>query len=121
MADVALQLTARYVATKRRAYSTEVVTTDGGAEHRNARWSASLSEWDVTIPACKRSSADYLALIALFEATLGSLRSFTFHDKVACLDFEVRFVDDEINVTPVGNLVEASFAVRQVRLSGDSP
>lgn len=121
MADVTQQLTDRYSAVKHDAYSTEVVTTDGGEEFRNARWAAPLATWDVVIPFCSRSSTHYSAVVALFAATLGSLRTFTFHDKVACADYEVRLVDDTLSFTPNGNLVQIEFSVKEVRASGDSP
>lgn len=116
MADVSEQLTAgKYSAVKRPAYSTEVVRTDGGREQRNARWAAKLSAWDVVIPWCSRSSTQYLAVVALFDATLGSLRTFTFHDTVACADVEARFLDDELTITPDGNLVQVSFSITEDR------
>lgn len=116
MADVSEQIAAgRYIATKRDAYSTEVVRTDGGGEHRNARWAAPLAEWDVSIPLCKRNSAEYLAAVALFDAIKGSWKSFTFHDPVACADVEVRLLDDTLSITPQGNLVAIDFAVREER------
>lgn len=121
MPDVALQLTSgRYTAVKNDLWSTEVVQTDGGSEHRNQRWSAPLSEWDVTIPFCKRSSTEYLAALALFAATKGSFYTFTFHDPVACEDVLVRFVDDALRFSANGNLVQIDFTVREVR-AGDSP
>lgn len=115
MADVTEQLAAGYVAVKRPAYSTEVVRTDGGATQRNSRWADPLSSWDVTIPFCRRDSAKYLAAVALFDATLGSGLSFTFHDPVACEDVEAFIVDDTLSITPNGNLVQIEFAVEEKR------
>src|ERR1051325_2156847 len=81
VADVGEQLVlGSYRAVKRPAYSTEVVRTDGGNAHHNSRWSDPVSRWDVTIPDCKRSAPQYLAVVALFDAVLGSGLTFTFHD-----------------------------------------
>ena len=116
MADVLATLVAgSYIATKRPAYATEVVRTDGGSTFRNSRWSAPLSQWDVTIPVCKRSSPQYLAAIALFDACLGSGLTFSFHDPVACADVEAVILDDTLTITPTGNLVEVAFAVEEFR------
>lgn len=120
MADVANQLADGYLAVKREVWSTEVVTTDGGGEHRNQRWSAPLAEWDVTVPFCKRSSSAYVAATALIFATKGSLRTFTFHDPIECEDVEVRILDDTMAFVTNGNLVQIEFSVRQIR-SGNSP
>jgi hypothetical protein len=123
MADVTERLTSRIEAgaVKANAYSTEVVRTDGGAEHRNARWGAPLAEWDITIPPSRRNSADYAAAVALFAATLGSLRSFNFHDVETCGDVEVRIKDDSIVFTGVGNMATISLTLVEVRSNGDSP
>lgn len=116
MADLTEQLLAgKYTATKRDKYSTEVVQTDSGATFRNSRWSAPLAQWDVTVPWCRRNSAQYLAAVALFDAALGSGKSFWFHDPVACADLEAVIVDDTLSVTPDGNLVQLDFVVEQVR------
>jgi uncharacterized protein (TIGR02217 family) len=116
MADVLLTLVSgTYSAVKRPLYSTEVVKTDGGATHRNARWSQPLPTWDVTTKWMKRTSPEFLALLALFEATKGSHLSFSFHDTVECEDVDVFFVDDVLDITPNGNLVQASFTLEAER------
>jgi uncharacterized protein (TIGR02217 family) len=116
MADVSEQLAPGYIAVKRLAYRTEVVPTDGGRKQRNSRWSAKLAQWDVTIPRCRRSSAAYTAVIALFDATLGSGLSFTFHDPVDCVDVECFILEDSLVITPLGNnLVEVEFSVEEKR------
>lgn len=122
MADVSEQLLAgHYLASKRPAYSTEVVRTDGGGAHHNSRWANPLSQWDVTIPVCKRTSAQYLAAIALFDAAKGSGATFIFHDPVACADVECWILDDTLTITPNGNLVQIEFSVEEYRASGNSP
>lgn len=117
MADVTERLTTRVEsgATKRLAYSTEVVRTDGGNEFRNQRWSAPLAEWDILIPPCKRNSADYTAALALFAATKGSFKTFDFHDVETCADVEVRIKDDTIEITGVGNLAQIAMTLVEVR------
>ena len=122
MADSSLQLVAgTYKATRRPFYSTEVVRTDGGGRHGNSRWANRLAQWDVTIPFCKRNSAAFLAVEALFDDVLGSGRTFIFHDTVGCVDVEVVILDDTLDETPEGNLVQVNFAVEQARNDGDSP
>lgn len=117
MADVTERLTTRIEASavKRNAYSTEVVRTDGGAEHRNQRWSTPLAEWDITIPPSKRNSADYAAAVALFAAVKGSLLTFSFHDVETCADVEVRIKDDTITFSGVGNLASIDLTLTEVR------
>ncbi len=67
-------------AIRRLSWSTEVVKTDGGAEVRNARWSAPLRSFEVSFPASKRDDPIYKAVIDLYEDTLGGLHSFNFTD-----------------------------------------
>lgn len=102
-------------AVKRLVYSTEIVTTDGGNEFRNARWGDSQSEWDCTIPPVKRNSDDYLETVALFHAAIGSFDSFMFHDFADCTDVAVRFKDDTLTIQGVGNLVTLSFTLIEDR------
>jgi hypothetical protein len=98
MADVAERLPERIEsgAVKRMFYSTEVVRTDGGHQFTNQRWDEPLAEWDITVPQMKRSSADYIAVKALFDAVAGSALTFDFHDVEACEDVEVRVKGDTL-------------------------
>lgn len=100
---------------KALAYSTELVRTDGGAVHANSRWEAPLATWSVTSPPLKRTDADYLATLALFDAALGSAETFAFHDVELCEDVEVRFREDTIRFQPEGNLVRLMFELEEVR------
>lgn len=116
MADTALQLiVGSYTATKRPAYSTEIVRMKGGGSHRNADWDEPLATWDVTVHPCQRNSAEYLATVNLFGAVFGSQGTFWFHDPKTCTDIEACILDDELTITPVGNLEEISFAVEEYR------
>ena len=61
-------------------WATEVVTTDGGFEVRNARWSSPLRKFEVSFPTATRDDPVYTAVIALYELAQGSLHSFDFAD-----------------------------------------
>jgi len=102
-------------AVKRLMFSTEVVETDGGTEHRNGRWTEPRAEWDVTIPPSKRTADEYLDTVAMFDAAEGSYDTFLFHDPVSCVDIEVRFKDDMLTMQGVGNLVTLSFTLIEVK------
>jgi uncharacterized protein (TIGR02217 family) len=117
MADVANRLPSKIEAGAQKSltYATEIVQTDGGAEHRNARWSEPLAEWEITIPMVKRTSDDYAAITNLFAATQGSLLSFDFHDPADCVDVEVRLKDDGLHILGVGNQLTISLTLVQVR------
>lgn len=59
-------------------YSNEVVKTDGGAEVRNARWSAPLRSYEISFPTAVRTDPTYLAVIALYDMTLGGTHTFDY-------------------------------------------
>lgn len=82
MADLALTLPESVEIGARRIldYSTEVVTTDGGFEVRNARWSTPLRVFEVNYPTSLRDGADHKEVLAIYEAALGGLLSFNFKD-----------------------------------------
>lgn len=67
-------------AVRRKRYSTDIVTTDGGFEVRNARWSEPLLTFEVSFPTSKRTDDTYLAVQALYEKAKGTLYSFNFRD-----------------------------------------
>lgn len=91
-------------AMRRLEYSTETVTTDGGFEVRNARWSEPLRVYEIAYPHATRDDAVYLAVVALYEEALGKLYSFTFHDWIDDVDVDVRF-DSPLEIeTPAGHL-----------------
>lgn len=64
----------------RTTWETEVVTTDGGYEVRNARWSSPLRTFEVSFPPSLRDGTVYAEVKSLYEMTLGGLHSFNFRD-----------------------------------------
>lgn len=81
-------------ALRRLRYSTEIVTTDGGHEVRNARWSAPLKTFDISYPPAKRNDPIYLAVIDLYHESLGGLHTFSFTDWTDETTVKVRFDSD---------------------------
>lgn len=67
-------------ATRREIDDVEVVTTDGGNETRNARWSQPLLEFDISFPPSVRDDAVFLEVRAAYRACRGRLHSFKFRD-----------------------------------------
>lgn len=61
-------------------WGTEVVTTDGGHEVRNNRWSTPLRTFEVSFPTARRNDAIYTAVVGLFDQACGNLHSFNFRD-----------------------------------------
>lgn len=67
-------------ALRRLRYSTDVVTTDGGYEVRNARWAEPLLTFEISFPTSKRNDDTYQAVRALYEKSLGGAYTFGFKD-----------------------------------------
>jgi uncharacterized protein (TIGR02217 family) len=67
-------------AVQRHRYSTDVVSTDGGYEKRRYRWSTPLREMEVSFAIAERDDPIYVAVRALFDASLGGAHSFNFRD-----------------------------------------
>lgn len=63
-------------------YSNEVVKTDGGSEVRNARWSTPLRSYEISFPTATRDNAVYLAVLRLYDLTLGGTHTFDFAEWV---------------------------------------
>lgn len=61
-------------------YENEIVTTDGGYEVRNARWSSPLRTFEISFPTANRSDPVYQAVVALYAQTMGGLHSFEMID-----------------------------------------
>jgi uncharacterized protein (TIGR02217 family) len=82
-------------------FSTSVLTSAGGAEQRNAAWSAALTSYDVG-PGV-RSEADIQVLLGFFRARLGPARAFRLRDP-----FDSNAAGQRIGV---GDGVERRFAL----------
>jgi uncharacterized protein (TIGR02217 family) len=118
MADLALTLPESVEIGARRTldYATEVVTTDGGYEVRNARWSSPLRMFEVSYPISLREGADHLAVKALYDASLGGLYSFRFKDWTDGSILDVRF-DSPLEIeSPASHLDHiVSLRLKEVR------
>jgi len=69
-------------AVRRLDYGTEIVTTDGGFEVRNNRWSTPRRTYDISFPISTRDDVVYLAVLALYAEAEGNLHSFDFPEWV---------------------------------------
>lgn len=61
-------------------WGTDVVTTDGGYEVRNARWATPLRRFEISFPTARRDNTTYQAVRELYRKAKGSLHSFSFRD-----------------------------------------
>ena len=98
-------------------WSTEIVTTDGGHEVRNARWDAPLRTWEISFPTSARTGTDYLAVVALYDLAKGSLHTFNFIDWIATGEpVRVRF-DSPLRRTGVDRNLEhiETLTIKEVR------
>jgi hypothetical protein len=87
-------------AVRRRKYQTEIVTTDGGHEVRNARWSAPLRTYEISFPPSRRDDPNYIAVCALFDECLGGLHTFSMTDWTDGSTVKVRF-DSDLSLTGI--------------------
>lgn len=69
-------------AIRRLRYSTDIVTTDGGHEVRNSRWSEPLRTYEISFPPATRDDPVYLAVIDLYTRAEGSAHTFNFTEWV---------------------------------------
>lgn len=115
--DQYLPSTVEQGAIRRLEYSTEVVTTDGGFEVRNARWSTPLRTYEISFPTSKRTADTYLAVRALYEAAKGGLHSFNFKDWTAGEVVAVRF-DTPLNIQGIDHNLDhiETLTLKEVRL-----
>lgn len=107
-------------AIRRLDYHTEVVTTDGGHEVRNARWSSPLRTYEISFPTSHRADDVYQAVIALYEKALGGLHSFDFKDwtdESGSTLVPVRF-DTPLSITGIDRRLDKieQLTLREVRL-----
>lgn len=105
--DAFLPTSVEIGAVKRFVWMPEIVTTDGGNEVRNQRRSRATRYYDCAMPTCTRDNADYLAVLQLFEDSLGGTDSFNltdWTDESGETVVKVRF-DGELQITsPAGHL-----------------
>ena len=90
-------------AVRHLTYSNEVVTTDGGNEVRNARWSTPLRRYELTVPTSKRDGEAYKRVLDLYSLTMGGLHSFEFAewvDDTRSTIVKVRF-DGDLSITGI--------------------
>lgn len=88
-------------AVKRFQWLSEIVATDGGNEVRNQRQSRAKRYYDVAMPHCTRDNSAYLAVLQLFEDSLGGTYSFNltdWTDESGETIVKVRF-DGELQIT----------------------
>lgn len=76
--EVSFPLKARYGAEGGPAFSTEVVTIEGGYERRNQNWSQARRRFDARTGV--RSATDAALLVAFFQARAGKARGFRLKD-----------------------------------------
>lgn len=78
--NISLPVEIELGAVRRLRWQTEVVTTDGGYEVRNSRWSSPLRSYEVSFPPATRDDPVYLAVLDLYEQAEGGLHTFDFTD-----------------------------------------
>lgn len=111
-------------AVKRTNWNTEVITTDGGREVRNALWDEPLVTYECSIPTSTRDGAVYQAVVALYEEAMGKLFTFGFvdwTDETGSTTVTVRF-DSDLQITGVAGHIDHidTFTLLQVRDDTDS-
>jgi hypothetical protein len=103
-------------ATRRKEWDKEIVRTDGGGEVRNTRWSSPLRSFDVALPPCVRTNADYIAVQQMWEDSEGGTHSFDFYDYSADELVKVRF-DSPLEITWLNSELDKieAFTLAEVR------
>lgn len=101
-------------------WGVETIQTDGGRTKRNQRWTNPLRRFEVAMPLMYRDDADYVAMLDLWEDSLGGLHSFDYIDHKDQTDstvIAVRFATPlrTTAVTPDLEAVEP-FTLEEVRL-----
>jgi hypothetical protein len=96
----------------------EVVTTDGGYEVRNGRWSEPLRTFEVSFPPSTRDGTVYQAVKQLYEDSMGGLHSFNMQlwtDGYATT-IAVRF-DSPLEIEGIAGHLDhiATFTLKEVR------
>jgi uncharacterized protein (TIGR02217 family) len=96
MAHLALYLPAELELgpVRRDDWGTQVVTTDGGFEHRNNRWDSPRRSFEISYPPSLRDGTVHQAVLDLYEAAEGMLHSFNYRlwsDETGETVLKVRF------------------------------
>lgn len=105
-ADLALMLPEEVEigAHRRLDWGTDIVTTDGGWEARNNRWSSPLRVYEITFPHATRDDSVYVAVRDAYEQAQGNLYSFNFTDWTDGQNVVVRFDSPLEMDTPAGEI-----------------
>jgi uncharacterized protein (TIGR02217 family) len=107
-------------AVRREEWGTDIVTTDGGFEVRNNRWSSPLRTFEVSFPTSLRDGSIYSDVIALYRLAEGGLHSFSFvdwTDETGGTIVPVRF-DGPLEITGLATHLDhiETLVLREVRL-----
>jgi Conserved hypothetical protein 2217 (DUF2460) len=105
---------------QRTDWGIEVVTTDGGYEVRNARWSAPLRTFDISFPPSTRDGEVYQAVKQLYADSMGGLHSFNYRvwdDESGMTIVPVRF-DSPLEIEGMAGHLDhiATFTLKEVRV-----
>ena len=100
----------------------EVVTTDGGYESRNQRWSSPLRSWHPSYPMADADDATHVAVEQMWEDTNFGADTFNFTDPKGGDTTRVR-VDGSLQFTnQVGSLYHLdTFTLKEVRDTSPEP
>lgn len=97
-------------------WDVEVVTTDGGNEVRNSRWSKPLRSWEIAFNNAKLDDENHAAVEQLWLATEGGTHTFNWWDERAGEMVKVRFDADLQFTNTVGPFHHLdSFSIKEVR------
>jgi hypothetical protein len=104
---------------QRADYGIEVVTTDGGYEVRNSRWSTPLRTFEIAFPPTLRNGGVYNAVRDLYAESLGGLHSFNVRDwtdESGLTIFKVRFASP-LEIEGLATHLDkiATFSLQEVR------
>lgn len=104
---------------QRSDWGVEVVTTDGGHEVRNARWSRPLRTFQVSIPPSTRDGEVYQAVRDLYDESMGGLYTFNmidWTDETGATVVRVRF-DSPLETEGLAVHLDeiATFTLKEVR------
>jgi hypothetical protein len=97
-------------------WDVEIVTTDGGNEVRNSRWSTPLRTWEIAYNNAALTSADHAAVEQMYYDTEGGTHTFNWYDERADETVKVRFDADLQFTNTVGPYHHLdSFTIVEVR------